>query len=206
MGPRRLQLALAGLIMTGATPADRAGRRRVFAAGLAVFTLASGTCAAAGEPLVLNLARLFRARQRAPARNVDPGARRRLPRRAPCRRGGCVGGDRWACAGRRTARRRPDHRWLGWRWIFLVNVPLGCAALAVVRQVMEESFGPRRPFDPLGLGLLTLGLVALVFGTVCGGAEGWDAPVILASFALGVVAIAAFVVAAPHDRTCGRVC
>ena len=95
---------------------------------------------------------------------------------------------------------------LGWRWIFLVNVPLGCAALAVVRPVMEESFGPRRPLGPLGVGLLTLGLVALVFGTVRGGAEGWDAPVILASFALGVLAIAAFVVAAPHDRTCGRVC
>jgi MFS family permease len=46
-------LALAGLIITGAALADRVGRRRVFAAGLAVFTLASGACAAADAPLVL---------------------------------------------------------------------------------------------------------------------------------------------------------
>jgi MFS family permease len=50
-------LALAGVIMTGGMLADRLGRRRVFAAGLAIFTLASGACAIAGAPLVLNLAR-----------------------------------------------------------------------------------------------------------------------------------------------------
>jgi EmrB/QacA subfamily drug resistance transporter len=189
-------LALAGLIMTGAALADRVGRRRVFAAGLAVFTLASGACAAAGEPLVLNLARavqglgsgLLLATSIPVIAAAYPGARR----------AGAVGV--WAAtvglalaAGPLVGGLLTDG--LGWRWIFLVNVPLGFAALAVVRPAMEESFGPRRPLDPLGLGLLTLGLVALVFGTVRGGAEGWDAPVILAAFALGVVAIAAFVVA-----------
>jgi EmrB/QacA subfamily drug resistance transporter len=189
-------LALAGLIMTGAALADRVGRRRVFAAGLAVFTLASAACAAAGEPLVLNLARavqglgsgLLLATSIPVIAAAYPGARR----------AGAVGV--WAAtvglalaAGPLVGGLITDG--LGWRWIFLVNVPLGCAALAVVRPVIEASFGPRRPLDPLGLGLLTLGLVALVFGTVRGGAEGWDAPVILAAFALGVVAIAAFVVA-----------
>ena len=82
---------------------------------------------------------------------------------------------------------------LGWRWIFLVNVPLGLMALALVRPAIAESFGPRRPLDPLGLGLLTMGLVALVFGIVRGGVEGWGAPVIVAAFTIGVAALAAFV-------------
>jgi hypothetical protein len=82
---------------------------------------------------------------------------------------------------------------LGWRWIFLLNVPIGIAVLAVVKRAIIESYGPRRPLDPLGLGLLTTGLVALIFGTVRGGPEGWDSRVILAAFGLGVVALCAFV-------------
>jgi EmrB/QacA subfamily drug resistance transporter len=187
-------LAMAGVIMSGAVLADRVGRRRIFATGLAVFTLASGVCAAADAPLALNLARAVQ----------GLGSGLLLATSIPViaaayagpRRAGAVGA--WAAtvgialaAGPLVGGALTDG--LGWRWIFLVNVPLGVAVLAVVRLAIAESFGPKRPLDPLGLGLLTLGLVGLVFGTVRGGAEGWDAPVILAAFALGVVALAAFV-------------
>lgn len=187
-------LAMAGVIMTGAALADRVGRRRVFAAGLAVFTLASGACAAAGEPLALNVARAVQ----------GLGSGLLLATSIPViaaayagpRRARAVGA--WAAmvgialaAGPLVGGIVTDG--LGWRWIFLVNVPLGLAALAVVRPAIAESFGPRRPLDPLGLGLLTLSLVALVFGTVRGGADGWGAPVIVSAFAVGVVALAAFV-------------
>jgi EmrB/QacA subfamily drug resistance transporter len=187
-------LALAGVVMTGAALADRLGRRRVFTAGLAIFTLASGACAAADAPLVLNLARglqglgggLVLATAIPVIAAAHPG-----PRRA-----GAVGV--WAATiglalavGPLVGGLLTDG--LGWRWIFLVNVPLGLAALAMVRRVVAESHGPKRPLDPLGLGLLTMGLAALVFGTVRGGAEGWDAPVIVAALATGVVAISAFV-------------
>jgi MFS family permease len=82
---------------------------------------------------------------------------------------------------------------LGWRSVFLVNLPLGVAALAATRRAVGESFGPAGPLDPLGTGLLTVGLVALVFGTVRGGADGWASPAILGAFVVGVVAVAAFV-------------
>jgi EmrB/QacA subfamily drug resistance transporter len=187
-------LAMAGVIMTGAALADRIGRRRVFAAGLAVFTLASGACAAAGEPLALNVARAVQ----------GLGSGFLLATSIPViaaayagpRRARAVGA--WAAmvgialaAGPLVGGLVTDG--LGWRWIFLVNVPLGLAALAVVRPAIAESFGPRRPLDPLGLGLLTLSLVGLVFGIVRGGADGWGAPVIVSAFAVGVVALAAFV-------------
>jgi EmrB/QacA subfamily drug resistance transporter len=187
-------LAMAGVIMTGAALADRIGRRRVFAAGLAVFTLASGACAAAGEPLALNVARAVQ----------GLGSGFLLATSIPViaaayagpRRARAVGA--WAATVGIALATGPlvgglVTDGLGWRWIFLVNVPLGLAALAVVRPAIAESFGPRRPLDPLGLGLLTLSLVALVFGTVRAGADGWSAPAIVSAFAIGVVALAAFV-------------
>jgi EmrB/QacA subfamily drug resistance transporter len=187
-------LAMAGVIMTGAALADRVGRRRVFAVGLAVFTLASGACAAAGEPLALNVARAVQ----------GLGSGLLLATSIPViaaayagpRRASAIGA--WAAtvgialaAGPLVGGLVTDG--LGWRWIFLVNVPLGLAALAVVRPAIAESFGPRRPLDPLGLGLLTLSLVALVFGTVRGGADGWGAPAIVGAFVVGVAALTAFV-------------
>jgi EmrB/QacA subfamily drug resistance transporter len=187
-------LAMAGVIMTGAALADRVGRRRVFAVGLAVFTLASGACAAAGEPLALNLARAVQ----------GLGSGLLLATSIPVIAAAYAGPLRaravgaWAAtvgialaAGPLVGGLVTDG--LGWRWIFLLNVPLGLAALAVVRPAIAESFGPRRPLDPLGLGLLTLSLVALVFGTVRGGADGWGAPAIVGAFALGVAALTAFV-------------
>jgi EmrB/QacA subfamily drug resistance transporter len=187
-------LAMAGLIMTGAALADRVGRRRVFAAGLAVFTLASGACAAADAPFVLNVARgvqgigggLLLATAVPMIAAAYPGRRR----------AGAVGA--WAATIGLALAVGPLvggllTGGLGWRWIFLVNVPLGLMALAAVRPAVAESFGPRRPLDPLGLGLLTMGLVALVFGTVRGNAEGWGAPAIVAAFTIGVAALATFV-------------
>jgi EmrB/QacA subfamily drug resistance transporter len=187
-------LAFASLIMAGAALADRFGRRRVFATGLAVFTLASGACALADAPLALNVARavqglggglvlataipLIATAYAGPARAAAVGIWAATVGLAVAV-GPLVGGL------------LTDG--LGWRWIFLVNVPLGIAALAVVRQAVAESFGPRRPLDPRGLALLTTGLVALIFGTVRGDAAGWGSPVIVGAFALGVAATASFV-------------
>ena len=188
-------LALAGLIMVGAVLADRLGRRRIFAAGVAVFTLASGACALADAPLVLNVGRAVQ--------GIGGGLvlATAIPLIATAytgpRRAGAVG--TWAATiglavavGPLVGGLLTDG--LGWRWIFLVNMPLGAAALSVVRPAIAESFGPRRPLDPLGIGLLTTGLLALIFGTVRGGPEGWGSPVIVGAFGLGVVALAVFVV------------
>jgi MFS family permease len=126
--------------MTGAALADRVGRRRVFAAGLAVFTLASGACAAADAPLVLNLARgvqgigggLLLATAIPMIAAAYPG-----PRRA-----GAVGA--WAATIGLALAVGPLvggllTGGLGWRWIFLVNVPLGLTALVGRRGVVRAQ-------------------------------------------------------------------
>jgi EmrB/QacA subfamily drug resistance transporter len=187
-------LTLAGLVMVGAVLADRVGRRRIFAAGLAVFTIASGACALAGAPLALNLGRAVQ----------GLGGGMVLATAIPLiataytgpRRAGAIG--MWAATVGLAVAVGPLvggllTEGLGWRWIFLVNVPLGVAALSVVRPAIAESFGPRRPLDPLGIGLLTTGLLALVFGTVRGGVDGWGSPTIVGAFGLGVAATALFV-------------
>jgi EmrB/QacA subfamily drug resistance transporter len=187
-------LAVAGLVLTGALVADRLGRRRIFVGGLALFTLASAACAAAWTPLVLNLARAVQ----------GLGAGLVLATTVPLiasaysgpRRASAVGV--WAATVGLAVAVGPLvggvlTEGLGWRSIFLVNVPLGVAALAATRRAVAESFGPARPLDPLGIGLLTVGLVAMIFGTVRGGADGWASPAILGAFGVGVVTVAAFV-------------
>jgi EmrB/QacA subfamily drug resistance transporter len=187
-------LALAGLIMAGAVLADRLGRRRIFATGVGIFTLSSAACALADAPLALNVGRgvqglgggLVLATAIPLIANAYTGARRAAAIGAWAATVGLA-----VAVGPLVGGLLTDG--LGWRWIFLVNVPLGMAALAVVRPAIAESFGPQRPLDPLGIGLLTAGLAALIFATVRGGPEGWGSPVIVSAFALGVAAMVGFV-------------
>jgi MFS family permease len=212
-------LALAGLIMVGAVLADRLGRRRIFAAGVAIFTLASGACALADAPLVLNVGRAVQ--------GLGGGLvlATAIPLIATAysgpRRAAAVG--TWAATIGLAVAVGPLvggllTEGLGWRWSFLVNVPLGAAALSVVRPAMphrghgrrpapsaSESFGPPRPLDPLGIAVLTTGLLALVFGTVRGGPEGWGSPAIVGALGLGVAVMAVyFAGGGASSMFCGR--
>jgi MFS family permease len=83
---------------------------------------------------------------------------------------------------------------LDWRWIFLINLPLGLACLAVVRRHVAESLDPRAPrVDRPGLVTLTGGLFLLVFGLLRGAELGWGSAAIVASFAGAAALLTAFV-------------
>ena len=63
-----------------------------------------------------------------------------------------------------------------WQYIFWLNVPIGLALIPLAMRRLGESRGPAKRLDPVGLGLVSVGLFALVFGLVRGNAHGWTTP------------------------------
>lgn len=174
-------LTSAVFLITAARLGDRIGRRRTFSIGLGVFTLASAACGAAGDPTVLVAARLA---QGIGAALVMPNvlsiinvtySGADLPRALGIY--GLVMGLAAACGqliggGLIQA----DVAGSGWRACFLINVPVGVAALATAPRFVSESRSERRtPLDLLGTMLLTAGLTAVVLPLVEGRQHGWPA-------------------------------
>jgi EmrB/QacA subfamily drug resistance transporter len=72
-----------------------------------------------------------------------------------------------------------------WQVIFFVNVPIGIAAFLFGLRWLPESFGTKKPFDPIGILLLTTGLFGLVFGLERGNSEGWGSATVVTSLIVG---------------------
>jgi len=171
------------LLLTAATIGDRLGRKRAFTVGLAVFTLGSLACALSGSALALDVTRAFQGIGAAMLfGTVMPliGAAYTDPRR----RAGAIGAF-GATLGAATAVGPLVGGALvdgpGWRWIFLINVPIGIVALiAAVRLVGESrSTAPRRA-DWYGTASLSLALLSLVLGLIRGAADGWTVAHVIA--------------------------
>jgi EmrB/QacA subfamily drug resistance transporter len=84
----------------------------------------------------------------------------------------------------------------GWRWIFLVNLPIGLAGLLGVARIPATVVPPRDPsarFDPVGLALLAAGLTAVLYGASRGALDGWTAGPVLAGLGAGGILLAAYV-------------
>ena len=140
-------LALAAIVLTAGSLADRFGRRRVFASGLVVFTVASALCAAAGSIDMLVAARAIQglgaailfATSLALLADAFPSERERTGALAAY--GATIGASFAigpAVGGVLTSA-------LDWRWVFLVNIPIGIVALAVTLREVRESRDPRAP-------------------------------------------------------------
>jgi EmrB/QacA subfamily drug resistance transporter len=190
-------LVLAATVLTAGALADRFGRRRLFALGIAVFTATSLLCAAAQSIGTLIAARaaqglgaaLMFAVSLAVLSHAFPRAEQRG--KALAAYGATMAGSFAVgplIGGTLTSA-------LGWRWIFLINLPLGLACLAIVRRHVAESLDPRAPrVDRAGLVTLTGGLFGLVFALLRGEALGWGSAPIIASFAGAAALLSAFVV------------
>jgi EmrB/QacA subfamily drug resistance transporter len=84
-------------------------------------------------------------------------------------------------------------QWTSWRWILLINVPIGAIAAAVaIRIVIDRRNDRRESFDVLGAIVLTLGQVLIAYGCVNAGTDGWGTTNALIPIAIGVVILAAF--------------
>ncbi|GIH14521.1 MFS transporter [Rugosimonospora africana] len=190
-------LPLAGLLLTAATLGDRIGRRRIFLAGMALFTLGSLACALAWSPLILDLTRAAQGVGGALLFGVGlPLVGAAFPE--PRARAAAIGVFGATLAGATAVGPLVGGALVdgpGWRWIFLVNVPIGLAALVAGWLRLEESrVAAARAADWPGTALLTAGLLALLLGLIRGNADGWLSAEILGLFAAAAVLLVGFVI------------
>src|SRR5262245_46599364 len=192
--PRGLQwvvsayaLTFAGLLLLGGRAADLLGRRRVFMVGIVLFTAASLLCGLAWSDRALIGARALQGIgaavmtptalsiitttfEEGPERNKALGIWGAL--------GGIGATTAWLIGG-------PIVDWLGWQWIFFINIPVGLTTLALAPLLLRESRATvtKRSYDPGGALTITAALALLVYGLVEAPATGWGDPQTILRFA-----------------------
>ncbi|MFG2048109.1 MFS transporter [Micromonospora sp. NPDC048935] len=190
-------VAFGGLLLLAGRLGDLLGRRGVFLAGVALFTLASLACVVASGPALLVAARFGQGIGGALAMAVSLGMIVRLyPEPAERARAIAVfsfTGAAGASVGTVAGGVLTDAA--GWRAIFLVNLPIGAAILltAVRRLPAERGIGLRAGLDLPGALLGTAGLMAAVLGIVGAGEHGWTSPRTVGAVALAVLLLGGFV-------------
>ena len=186
-------IAFAAGIMTAAALGDRFGRRRVFNLGLMVFTVASATCALAPNATDLIIARTV---QGLGAAVVMPLSLTILMSAYPPERRGLILGVSGGLAGLAVAAGPliggAVTQGLDWHWIFWLNVPIGVVAVALASGLLPESYGAPERLDLVGVGLVTGGVVALVWALVRGNDAGWTSGEMLVAVPVGGVLLVAF--------------
>jgi EmrB/QacA subfamily drug resistance transporter len=190
-------LTLAALVLTAGSLADRLGRRRVFAVGLVIFSVASLLCALAPDPTSLNLARalqgvggavMFAVSLALIAQEFTAGRERGM---AMGLYGATIGMA--VAIGPLVGGALTDS--LGWESIFYLNVPIGIAALAVTYLKLRESRDPNATrVDWAGTATFSTALFLFVFALVRGNDEGWGSTLIVSLFAGASALLAAFIV------------
>jgi EmrB/QacA subfamily drug resistance transporter len=189
-------LTLAATLLTAGAIADRAGRRAVFAAGLVAFTACSALCAAASSGFLLDLAR---AAQGVGAAAMFAASLALLAQEFQGERRGFALGVWGAITGAALAigplvgGLLVDG--LGWRWVFLVNLPLGAVlAILTVRSLPESRDPSPRGLDVPGLASFGAACFLGTFGLIRGNEDGWTSAPVLGSLAAAAILLAAFVV------------
>jgi MFS transporter, DHA2 family, methylenomycin A resistance protein len=195
-------LPLAALLLTAGTMGDRVGLRRMLLSGITVFTLASAACASAPDVTLLIAAR---AAQGVGAAALLPATLALVPylfsRKADRDRATVA----WVAAGSIAVAAGPligglliDT--LGWRSIFLINLPVGLVSGWLARRHVPETPRRRVPLDHAGQVAAAAALGLLTAGLILGGAAGWTAPATLGALAAGIAASAGFWLAERNGR------
>ena len=187
-------LTFAVLLLTGAALGDRFGRKRLFIIGLAVFTGGSAIAALSSNVSVLIIARAI---QGLGGAILTPLSLTILSAAVPRERRAVALGAWGGIAGLAIAIGPlvggAIAEGLAWQWIFWVNVPIGLVAIPMAYARLTETRGPSTRLDLPGLGLVSGGLFAVVWGLVRANELGWTSVTILTSFAVGIVLLAGFV-------------
>ena len=189
-------LALATVVLTAGSVADRLGRRRIFAWGMAIFTATSLVCATASTIAVLDVARavqgigaamMFASSLAVLADAFAAGAERA---KAFAAYGATIGASFAVgplVGGALTS-------YVSWRAVFYVNIPIGIVTLLATRVWVRESSDPTpRRVDWAGQAALTGGLFLLVLALLRANDDGWSTTAIVAELIGAAVLLAAFV-------------
>jgi EmrB/QacA subfamily drug resistance transporter len=195
-------LSYAVLLLTGAALGDRLGRKRMFMAGIALFTVSS---AAAALAPTIGLLIVARATQGAGAAIATPLTLTLLAAAFPPDRRGVALGVWSGVSGIAVA--------LGplvggamvqaasWHWIFWLNVPIGAVLVPLAGLRLVESHGPAKSLDLPGLALGSAGLFGIVFGLIRSQSLGWGATQVVLSLAAGVALLVGFVIQERRARS-----
>ena len=187
-------LSFAVLLLTGAALGDRFGRRRLFAAGIALFMASSIACALSTGILGLIAAR---AAQGAGAALVMPLGMALLstafPREERARALGIFSGVVGIAVLAGPAIGGAITEGLGWQWIFWINLPIGLIAIMMAMTRLRESFGPSAALDIPGLALVAASAFAVVWGLLRGNAAGWSSAEVLTTLVAGLLLAVAFI-------------
>jgi EmrB/QacA subfamily drug resistance transporter len=189
-------LTLAAFLLTAGVIGDMFGRRRLFAIGLAVFSVSSLTCGLSTSPLALNLSRgaqgvggaimfatslaliaqAFSGRERGTAFGIYGAVVGGAVAIGPLVGGALTSG-------------------IGWRWIFFVNVPIGAIAIVITLAKVVDSADPTsRRIDWIGFITFSASLFMLVFALVEGNSKGWGSATIVSLLVGSGVLMAVFLV------------
>ena len=188
-------IVFAALLVPLGKLADRRGHKQMFLAGVALFTAASLLCAVAPNPVMLVAARAVQAVGGAA---LVPSSLALILRSTPRERipiSAAIWGATAALAGAvGPTLGAALVEWGGWRWVFVINLPVGAATILMGRRSLRESRDPESMVPaPLGVGLLVAGSVLLTLGLVRGDDWGWTSGATVASIVGGVAVLGVFV-------------
>jgi len=190
-------ITLASFLLTAGVVGDMFGRRRLFASGLAIFSASSLACGLSTNPLMLNLmrgvqgvggaimfatslaliAQVFSGKERGTAFGIYGAVLGGAVAVGPLIGGALTSG-------------------IGWRWIFLVNVPIGLVTIAITLTKVVDSKDPtRRRVDWIGFITFSASLFMLVFALVEGNSKGWSSPPIVLLLVGAAVLMGVFLIA-----------
>ena len=196
-------VVMASLLMFSGSMGDRLGRRRVFSIGLTVFSVASLLCSVAPSVEVLVVGRVIQA---VGASMLNPVAMSIVTNTFldPRERAQAVGV--WAAVFGVAMALGPIVggalvSTAGWRSIFLINIPVGVAAIVLTLRFVPESKAPRaRRFDPVGQTSMVVLLSALTFAIIEAPSLGWSSPAVLTGFVGAAMALAVLLAYEPRRR------
>ncbi|HEX3055504.1 MAG TPA: MFS transporter, partial [Gaiellaceae bacterium] len=188
-------ITFGGFLLLGGRTADILGRKRIFLVGLVIFSAASLVCGLAGSTGVLIAARAvqgFGAAVVSPSTlsiittTFEEGAERNKALGIWGAMGGSGAAAGVLFGGILT-------KYLGWEWIFFVNVPVGALVLALTPRIVRESRAPgeRHGFDVIGASSVTAGLALLVYAISKAPVDGWGNGTTIALL-IGAAALIAF--------------
>jgi EmrB/QacA subfamily drug resistance transporter len=176
-------LAYGGLLLVGGRTGDLVGHRRTMMAGIALFTVASLVGGLATGPELLLAARAGQGIGAALATPTTLSLLTTLYPAGPARQRAMVAYGAMAGVGITLGLVLGGvlTESASWRWVFLVNVPIGVALLVLAPRTLPEATGVRRRLDVPGAVVGTAALTCLVYGAIRAGTHGWNVPVLVAA-------------------------